>query len=125
MAKRSIKPKQSVLQGRNKKAFVEGFTGKTGGASGAYAAKRKALKYANTSEEFVGFVGPARGSDPRTTHYAHLYWNAYHVTPDDYSTSGTKAKWYVEIEGLMSYDEWAERYPRGIREYRYIGKKVA
>lgn len=46
-----------------------------------------------------------------------LYFEAFVLNPDDYSRRGPKARWFTEVAKIMTKDEWAARYPNGIREY--------
>lgn len=88
----------------------------------SYGEKRKILKYAKDSDDFADVTNrdtdEIRGDDPEVRQQAKLFWDAFKENPDDYSPTGPKARWFVEVEGLMSYDEWKEHYPRGVREYR-------
>lgn len=46
-----------------------------------------------------------------------LFKRAFFDEPENYATDGPKAKWFVEVAGIMTEEEWREHYPNGIREY--------
>lgn len=46
-----------------------------------------------------------------------LFKQAFFDEPDNYATDSPKAKWFVEIAGIITQEEWLEHYPNGIREY--------
>ena len=57
-------------------------------------------------------------SDAEDLHMARTFYRAFYgKEKNNYSTSGPKAAWFVGVAGLMTFDEWAARYPLGVREY--------
>ena len=49
-----------------------------------------------------------------------LFKKAFFDEPENYATDGPKAKWFVEVAGIMTEEEWLEHYPNGIRDYLRI-----
>lgn len=107
------KPRQrdhaATLRRRNEIARGQGFK--------SYADKRKQLRYANTSQDFIFVAGSARGDSRVEVERVKLFYKAFHDDPNNYAVGSPKAEWFVGIEQLMTYEEWANHYPRGVREY--------
>ena len=102
------------------KARAEGYTGGWKGRQSAV--QREKIRIAENSPLFNSIVWDndeiveemTRG---RYISLVNLYYRAFHTEAGkrDYTTKGPKAKWFVEIANLMGYDEWAARYPMGVR----------
>jgi len=91
-----------------------------------YSEQRKATEFANESEMFeenvgkVSRTGKSREEYNEEVEYARVFYQAFKVDPEDYSATGAKAQWFVKIEGAMTYQEWAQHYPNGVREYKRL-----
>ncbi len=88
----------------------------------SYSEQRKEFEYARRSESwqygqtsYVEQYGMPSARNPADVRRVRLFYQAFKVNPDDYSAKGAKARWFVEVEGIMEYDEWRERYPTGVR----------
>lgn len=104
----------ATFQRRNELAKERGFR--------SYYDQRKQFEYARRSESwqygqtsYVQHYGMPRTTNPADIARVRLFYNAFALHPNDYSVRGAKARWFVEIEGIMDYDEWRERYPTGVR----------
>lgn len=111
---RSREQNQAVYQRRQELARERGFA--------SYSQQRKEFAYARQSESwqygqtsYVQHYGIPRTSNPADVARVRLFYQAFAVNPNDYSIGGAKARWFVEIERIMEYDEWRERYPTGVR----------
>jgi hypothetical protein len=100
---------------RNELARERGFK--------SYAEQRKVMEYARDSE-LVEDINPEplRSDNAEDRKLARTYYDAFVTNPNDYGADSAKAKWFVEYEGLLTYKEWTEHYPNGVREYRKIWK---
>lgn len=88
----------------------------------SYADQRKQFAYAVQSESweygqasYVEQYGIPRASNPDDVPLVRLFYQAFKLAPNDYSVRGAKAQWFVDVEGIMSYDQWVEHYPTGKR----------
>lgn len=105
---------RTTYERRQELARERGFTG--------YSQQRREFEYARRSESwqygqtsYVQHYGMPRASNPADVARVRLFYQAFAMNPNDYSIGGAKARWFVEIEGIMDYDEWRERYPTGVR----------
>jgi hypothetical protein len=111
MAKRRDYKKEYAA--RQRRAKEQGFTG--------YSEERKARKVAQDSETFEAyFPGTSREYSREENQAAKVFYRAFYTKSgkDNYSVNGPKAKWFVEYEGIMTYDEWQKRYSTGQRYSR-------
>jgi hypothetical protein len=103
----------ATFQRRNELARQRGYA--------SYGQQRRALTLAKESDLFQRwydeFYGLDTIRDPAYARAVRTYWEGFHVDPNDYSRTSGKARWFVEYEELMSYEEWEERYPNGVRTY--------
>lgn len=98
---------------RNELARQRGFK--------SYPEQRKALRLTKTSAVWNRSTLPkATVATANTAKLTALYYEAFFTNPDDYSVTGPKARWFTEVAQIMSKDEWASRYPLGIREYHPV-----
>lgn len=111
---RTREQNQAVYQRRNVLARERGFA--------SYSQQRKEFEYARRSESwqygqtsYVQLYGIPNARNPADVARVRLFYQAFAVNPNDYSARGAKARWFVEIEQIMDYDEWRERYPTGVR----------
>jgi hypothetical protein len=104
---------RAVHARRNELARERGFK--------SYAEQRKVMEYASDSEE-IELINPEplRVDRSEDLAMARTHYDAFKRNPSDYGPDSAKAKWFVEYVGLMSYKEWAEHYPNGVREYRKV-----
>lgn len=92
----------------------------------SYREQREVIRYARESLVEGGYQGRQRwptdwslprANDRESLERAKLFHRAFKEEPNNYSRNGAKARWFVEVEGIMTYDEWQQRYPRGRREF--------
>ncbi len=114
MARRTPEQNRAIYQRRSELARERGFA--------SLGEQRRAFSYAKRSESwqygqtsYVQAFGVPRTNRPGDAERVLLFYRAFALSPDDYSARGAKAQWFVEIEGIMDYDEWRERYPTGTR----------
>lgn len=98
-----------VYRKRDELAKRQGFT--------SYGQKRKAMKYAKGTPMFQENIEEEEHSRAEVAQAARAYYDAFYLNPTDYSPTGGKKRWFVDTMGIMSSDEWKERYPNGRREY--------
>jgi hypothetical protein len=106
-----------TYQERNRLARERGFKN--------YGEQRRASEYAKDGEMYEDATGgwiPRLETESRADYdtqleMARLYYQAFKVDPNNYSKDGPKAKWFVGVQQIMTYEEWAQHYPRGVREY--------
>lgn len=113
-------------QRRNEIARDKGFSG--------YSEYRRAVEFANASDDFTSIVGTAGGYAGENLANARLYYQAFKLSdPKDYSIQtskgrpvvrkgkdgkikGAKAKWLIDVAGYVGdAEEWKRRYPSGTR----------
>ncbi len=114
MARRTRAQNQATYQRRQELARERGFT--------SYSQQRREFEYARRSEgwqygqtSYTQHYGTPRTSNPADIARVRLFYQAFKVHPNDYSVNGPKARWFVQVERIMEYDEWRERYPTGVR----------
>jgi hypothetical protein len=98
-----------VYRKRNDLAKREGYK--------SYGQKRAAMKFAKSSPMFEENVDVDELSNREVSEAARDYYDAFKLNPTDYSANGGKKRWFVDQMGIMTSDEWKERYPNGRREY--------
>lgn len=108
---------RQTLADRNRLARERGFKN--------YYEQRRATEFANKQELFTDATeggvyrieGESRAEYNERVRNARTFYDAFKRNPDDYSVDGPKAKWFVEVVGLMTIEEWRKHYPNGVREY--------
>lgn len=111
---------------RNEIARSKGFA--------SYSEYRRATEFANKSTDFTRATGgKAGGMTGARLDEARLFYQAFKQgDKNDYRIRrthgqlavkmqngkpvGAKAKWFVDVEGLMDADTWRILYPRGRRD---------
>ncbi len=117
MARRTPEQNRAIYQRRSELARERGFS--------SLGEQRRAFAFAKKSQGFQGtqygqasytqYYGTPRANRAGDAERVRLFYAAFHDNPDDYSVRGPKARWFVEVEGIMTYDQWQEGYPRGVR----------
>ena len=112
MAKRVGTPKsRAVMARRNELARERGFK--------SYSDQRKQFEKAQKARTFRAAEGDRKLRADRPGDAAKVReWEETFYGPDkdDYSVTGPKAKWFVDVLGQYTYDEWRDLYPGGVRE---------
>jgi hypothetical protein len=98
---------RSTYVRRNELARERGFRN--------YADQRKQFRQASTSNAWRG--EKPKANRPLDIDKVKTFHNAFEVpeNADDYSVDGPKAKWFIEVVGTMTREEWIEHYPTGLR----------
>lgn len=112
MAKRKGRDYKKEYEQRNKRAKERGYSG--------YSELRKVKKEIKEERTWkAGIEENLEAVEDRSIYeeYIDAYYQAFlnKENEKDYSLSGAKARYFVFVTGLMSSEEWSERYPNGIR----------
>lgn len=102
-------------QRRNELARERGFKN--------YAEQRKWFEQAQRSKAMRGAVPGVESRGGKTPLRANRdaevvrQWHEAFYGPDrdDYSVTGPKARWFIDVLGDYTEDEWRELYPLGVR----------
>lgn len=80
-----------------------------------YAQQRKELAEASRSNAWRG--PKPRANRPSDIERTKIFHQAFEnpANADDYSVNGAKAKWFINVVGVMTREEWLEHYPTGLR----------
>lgn len=110
---------------RNEIAQSKGFA--------SYGEYRRTTEFANRSQDFQREIGRVGGPKAANLADAKLFYQAFKQgDPNDYRIRrtqgrltvkmqdgkpvGAKAKWFIDVIGLMDADTWRQLYPRGRRD---------